>query len=167
MDIEKVGAYLSELRRQHGFTQEELWEKLGVTNKTISRWETGKYLPPVDALEGLSTLYGITINEILSGSRLPCEQYQEAAEENIKSALRVSAFSLKEKMEFFKKKWKKEHVFEMILGMLVILAIIIAGSILKNGLLILGTILGIVWSGFKHNQMMAYVERKAFDENQD
>lgn len=45
MDMVKMGRFLAELRREHHFTQAELGEKLGVTNKTISRWETGNYMP--------------------------------------------------------------------------------------------------------------------------
>lgn len=48
MDIKKIGTYLAALRHEQNLTQEQLAEKLGVTNKTISRWETGKYLPPVE-----------------------------------------------------------------------------------------------------------------------
>ena len=50
MDMVKIGQFLSELRRGQGLTQEQLGEELGVTNKTVSRWETGTYLPPVEML---------------------------------------------------------------------------------------------------------------------
>ena len=96
MDIEKIGRYLAKLRHKHNLTQEQLAEKLGVTNKTVSRWETGKYLPPVEALQQLSEFYKITINEILSGQELNHEEYKEKAEENIKSVLKVSAFTLQD-----------------------------------------------------------------------
>lgn len=78
-------------------------EKLGVTNKTVSRWETGTYVPPVEILEELSRLYGLTINEILSGRKLTTEEYKEMAESNIRETLKASTFELKEKQEFFKK----------------------------------------------------------------
>ena len=108
MDMVKMGRFLSELRKNHNFTQAELGEKLGVTNKTISRWETGTYMPPVEMLEELSNMYGLSINEILSGKKLSDEEYKEMAESNIKDSLRTGAFSLKEKQEFFKKKWLKD-----------------------------------------------------------
>ena len=103
MDIKVVGAYLAELRKENNLTQEQLGEKLGVTNKTISRWETGTYLPPVDILEKLSDMYGITINEIISGRKLTETEYKKEAEKNIKSVLNRSTFTLQEKIEFFKK----------------------------------------------------------------
>lgn len=87
MDTKKIGLFLKTLRAEAGLTQEQLGERLGVTNKTVSRWETGVYLPPVECLRLLSDLYGITINEILSGERLRPEGYKDAAEENIAAAL--------------------------------------------------------------------------------
>ena len=104
MDMVKMGSFLAELRKENNLTQAELGEKLGVTNKTISRWETGNYMPPVEMLEELSNMYGMTINELLSGKKLSTEEYKEMAETNIKETLKASAFSLKEKQEFFKKK---------------------------------------------------------------
>ena len=75
MDMVKMGRFLAELRKEHHFTQAELGEKLGVTNKTISRWETGNYMPPVEMLEQLSTLYDLSINELLCGKKLTAEEY--------------------------------------------------------------------------------------------
>ena len=89
---------MAELRREQGLTQEELGEELGVSNKTVSRWETGTYLPPVEMLQRLSERYGVSINELLSGERLTAESYREKAEENIKSALHQSAFSVQERI---------------------------------------------------------------------
>ena len=83
MDIQKIGKFLAQLRREQGMTQEQLGEKLGVTNKTVSRWENGNYLPPVEALQLMSEFYGLTINEILSARRLTPTEYQEKAEENL------------------------------------------------------------------------------------
>ena len=97
MDMVKMGSLLAELRKERNLTQAELGEKLGVTNKTISRWETGNYMPSVEMLEELSTMYGMTINELLSGKKLSTEEYKEMAETNIKETLKESTFSLKEK----------------------------------------------------------------------
>lgn len=83
MDIKRIGMFLKELRKQNNMTQEQLGERLGVTNKTISRWETGNYMPPIECLKRLSELYIISINEIISGKRLNEENYKSEAEENI------------------------------------------------------------------------------------
>lgn len=109
MDIHKVGQFLATLRKESGLTQDELGQKLGVTNKTISRWETGSYLPPAESLKALSEFYGVTINEILSGQRLDASQYQEKAEENITAVMHHGNYSKREKLllfgEWLSKKW--------------------------------------------------------------
>ena len=87
MDTQKIGKFLKELRKQNNMTQEQLGEKVGVTNKTISRWETGNYLPPIECLKLLSDIYQITINEILAGRRLNEVEYKKVSEENISVAL--------------------------------------------------------------------------------
>lgn len=162
MDIKVVGAYLAELRKKHNLTQEQLGNKIGVTNKTISRWETGTYLPPVDILEKLSDMYGITINEIISGRALEETEYKQAAEENIKSVLNSSTFTLQDKIAFFKKKWKKENVFTVLIGYLGILGLLVAGIVLDNGLQIIGIVLGLAWPVYQYNRMMSYIESRAY-----
>lgn len=88
MDIVKMGKFLKELRKEKGLTQEQLGEKIGVTNKTVSRWENGNYMPPVECLEMLSDIYQISINEIVAGERVVEEKIKEIAEENISSVLK-------------------------------------------------------------------------------
>lgn len=83
MDTQKIGKFLKELRKQNNMTQEQLGEKIGVTNKTISKWENGNYMPPIEKLKILSDIYQVSINEILSGEKLNQENYKGAAEENI------------------------------------------------------------------------------------
>lgn len=83
MDMQKIGYFLAELRKEKNLTQDELGEQIGVTNKTVSRWENGNYLPPVEILQILSNLYNVSINELLSGERLSDERYKEHAEEYI------------------------------------------------------------------------------------
>lgn len=109
MDVQKVGQFLATLRKERGLTQDELGQRVGVTNKTISRWETGTYLPPVESLEVLSEIYGLTINEILSGQRLDALQYQQKAEENLAAVMKCGNYSKREKLlligEWLSKRW--------------------------------------------------------------
>ena len=109
MDLVRIGKFLSQLRREKELTQEELGERLGVTNKTVSRWENGNYLPPVEILQLLSEIYGLTINELLSAERLNDAEFRKKAEENIKSALTFGAYSFtnREKHQYFRRKWGK------------------------------------------------------------
>ena len=165
MDMVKMGSFLAKLRKEHNLTQAELGEKLGVTNKTISRWETGNYMPPVEMLEELSDMYGMTINELLSGKKLSTEEYKEMAETNIKETLKASAFSLKEKQEFYKKKWLKDHAAIMIFIGICIIAVFTAGIINKNfGVGYIAVLLLVLAHGWRNNTMMTYVERHAFDD---
>lgn len=75
------------IAQRKNLTQEELGEEIGVTNKTVCRWENGNYLPPVEILQILSKKYDVSINEILSGERLDDEKFKTKAEENISTAL--------------------------------------------------------------------------------
>ncbi|MBQ2602472.1 MAG: helix-turn-helix transcriptional regulator [Oscillospiraceae bacterium] len=164
MDMVKMGSFLAELRKENNLTQAELGEKLGVTNKTISRWETGTYMPPVEMLEELSHMYNMTINELLSGKKLSTEEYKEMAESNIKETLKASTFGLKEKQEFYKKKWLKDHTAIMVFIGLCIIAVFVAGAIMRNPLIGYTAILMLVLAhGWRNNTMMTYVEKHAFD----
>ena len=88
MDTKKIGTFLKELRKEKGMTQEQLGERIGVSNKTISRWETGNYMPPVDCLNMLSDIYDISINEILAAKRVSEDAFAEIAEQNITVTLK-------------------------------------------------------------------------------
>lgn len=163
MDLERIGIFLAELRKEKGLTQEKLGELLGVSNKTVSRWETGSYLPPVEMLQALSTYYGITINEILSGQRLTEGEYRIHAEKNMKSALAESSFTLKEKMEYFKRKWKREHIADWVLAVVVAVVLCVVGVVCDNGLYIAAPLWISGFSIVQYNRMMVYVEDRAFD----
>ena len=164
MDMVKMGSFLAELRKENNLTQAELGEKLGVTNKTIYRWEAGNYMPPVEMLEELSNMYGMTINELLSGKKLSTEEYKEMAETNIKETLKASAFSLKEKQEFFKKKWLKDHIAIMVFLGICIIGVFVAGFLMKESLIGYISLLMLVLAhGWRNNTMMTYVEKYAFD----
>lgn len=95
MDTNKTGKFLQDLRKENNITQEQLGEQLGVTNKTISRWETGSYIPPVDILLRLSEIYNVTVNELLSGERLTTADYQKKAEENFVISLKDTSTAKK------------------------------------------------------------------------
>ncbi len=83
MDTRIIGLFLAKLRKDNQITQKKLGEIVGVTNKTVSRWESVNYIPPVDILLQLSDIYHISINEILSGRILSDEEYKKIAEDNL------------------------------------------------------------------------------------
>lgn len=163
MNMKQIGMFLASLRKEQELTQEQLGDKLGVTNKTISRWETGTYMPPVEMLQMLSELYHVSINEILSGERLEPVAYQEKAEENLKHILSESTFSLQERISFFRKKWIKENIFELVLVAVCMIGLIIVGCILDNGLEVIG-VMGLC-AGYvvEYNRMMVFVENFVYN----
>lgn len=83
MDQAKIGAYLKELRKEKGITQEELAEKLGVSGRTISRWETGFNMPDISLLVEIAEFFDVSIPEIIKGERkseIMNEDVKEVAE---------------------------------------------------------------------------------------
>ncbi len=164
MDTVKIGKFLSQLRRERELTQEQLAEKLGTSNKTISRWENGNYMPPVEMLMELSEFYDVSINELLCGRRLDESEEKQAAEENLKSALEDSSFSVEDRKRFFTKKWKREHWYTFVLPTVIAVAIIIISAFLGQPLGVgLGCLASILGRLVAYNKMMSYVEYKAFD----
>lgn len=163
MDLVQIGKFIAELRKEQKLTQEQLGEKIGVTNKTVSRWENGNYLPPADVLLVMSQLFDVSLNEILSGKRLLAEEYKEAAETNLTQTLKASSFSLKERIEFYKTKWLKEHISIIIFIGICIIGVALVGVVYKQGWIIsIAILLMLVAHGWRNNTMMAYVEKNAY-----
>ena len=69
MDMQKIGAFLKVLRKERGLTQEQLAEKLGVTGRTVSRWETASNMPDLSILIQIAEYYDVEVKEILDGER--------------------------------------------------------------------------------------------------
>ena len=78
MNQEKIGKFISECRKEKQLTQEQLAEQLGVTSKSISKWENGNCLPDASKYKSLCEILGITVNELFSGERLSSETENEA-----------------------------------------------------------------------------------------
>ena len=70
MDAGKTGTYLAALRRERGMTQQDAAELLHLSNKTVSKWESGGGLPDITVLPALAELYGVTADDILAGETL-------------------------------------------------------------------------------------------------
>lgn len=80
MNQEKIGRFIAENRKAKKLTQEELAEKLGITNKSISKWENGNCLPDSSLFKPLCKILGISINELFAGEKLNDEEKKEANE---------------------------------------------------------------------------------------
>ena len=162
MDQVKIGKLIAECRKAKRLTQVELANLLGVTDKSVSKWENGVCLPDVSLYKEICKILDITLNEFFSGERLTDETFKEVADDNLLSALENSVFTLKDKIDFFKKKWQKEHFFELTIVMIVIIFFIIYGFIKDNGLQYLFMIIGFISGIIENNKMMAYIERNAY-----
>ena len=81
LDLPKTGSFISEMRKEKGLTQKQLADLVGVSDKAVSRWETGKGLPDTSIMPELCKALDININELLSGERLNAEVYSGKAEE--------------------------------------------------------------------------------------
>lgn len=79
MDAKKTGALIAQRRRELGLSQGELAQRLHVTDKAVSKWETGRGMPGIDSLEPLAKALGLSVSEILSGRRLTPEELPAAA----------------------------------------------------------------------------------------
>ena len=62
VDTQKVGAFIAQCRKEHNWTQKELGEKLGVTDKAVSKWENGRSFPDITLLEALCETFDITVS---------------------------------------------------------------------------------------------------------
>lgn len=78
----KIGKFIAECRKEKCFTQSQLAEKLNITDRAVSKWETGRSMPDVSVMQELCSLLGISVNELLSGERINMEDYSRIAEEN-------------------------------------------------------------------------------------
>lgn len=83
MDQIKIGKFIASCRKEQGMTQASLAEKLGISDRAVSKWETGKSMPDSGIMLVLCELLKINVNELLSGERIMTEAYDKRAEENL------------------------------------------------------------------------------------
>ena len=83
MDQVKIGRFIAERRKQKNLTQLQLAEKLGITDRAVSKWETGKTMPDSSVMLELCGMLGITVNDLLSGEVVTMENYNEELERNL------------------------------------------------------------------------------------
>ena len=137
MDQIKIGGFIAEERKRKGYTQKILSEKLGISDKTISKWERGNGFPEVSLLIPLCSELDITVNELLSGERVSEEQYRKKAEENMVNLVKEAQEN------------KKKIILSVMVGILTIIAavplFIVAGMFdMSTGVRIAFIAIGIV-----------------------
>lgn len=94
MDKYKFGEFIYQKRKELGFTQDELGYKLGVTNKAVSKWETGENLPDIMMLKKLSQVLGLTVDELLSQKELKKENQKNTKVNKFLLILSICLFVL-------------------------------------------------------------------------
>ena len=98
MDQIKIGGFLKDLRKEKGITQEQLAEKLGVSGRTISRWETGNNMPDISLLVEIAEYFDVSIPEIIKGKR----KSEDMKEETKEVAETMSDYARAEKEQLLK-----------------------------------------------------------------
>lgn len=88
MEQQKIGKFIHDLRKEKELTQKQLADQVRVSDKTISKWETGRGIPDTAIMSELCHVLGISINELLSGERLSVDNYNGKAEENMVNLLK-------------------------------------------------------------------------------
>ena len=83
MDQIKIGKFIASCRKEQGMTQAALAEKLGISDRAVSKWETGKSMPDSGIMLELCDFLKLNVNELLSGERIMAEIYDKRAEENL------------------------------------------------------------------------------------
>ena len=127
MDQIKIGKFIASCRKQQSMTQAVLAEKLGISDRAVSKWETGKSMPDSGIMLELCELLKINVNELLSGEHITMEDYNAKSEEVI--------LGLKSENEKYAKRLLRSEAYIVVVGVVASLAMIIAGTIiaLKNG----------------------------------
>lgn len=128
MNTYDFGKFLSQLRKEKGLTQIQLAEQLNVTDKAISRWETGKNFPDIEIFEDLSKILDISISELLEGKRIEKDKLFDVSEEHI--------------VKQIKKNRKSKKVYIIIISVIMLLAMICGCLAMKNS----GVFDGVIYS---------------------
>ena len=122
MDQVKIGKFIAECRKNKKFTQADLAEKLNITDRAVSKWETGNGMPDSSIMLELCNILGISVNELLSGEVIKMEDYDKKAEENLVEMK-------KQKEEADKKMLKLEYVIGYLSSITFMILIFVASFI--------------------------------------
>ena len=151
MDQKKIGSFLKELRKEKNLTQEQAAEKLGVSSRTISRWETGTYMPDISILVEIAEMFGVDVREIIDGERMKEDMNSEFKQ----VAEKMADYSVMEKRNMLK--W----IRFMSISIMIVSVCIIAVNVIqtfglqKYGLLPTGRFM--VRAFLSANSVLAYV----------
>lgn len=100
MEQVKIGKFIASKRKEQGLTQLQLAEKLGITDRAVSKWETGKSLPDASLMPELCKLLKITINDLLCGEVISVENYNEKTEKALLEMIKKEEMQNKKLMMY-------------------------------------------------------------------
>lgn len=100
MDQEKIGNFIAACRKKSNMTQQELAERLGVSDRTVGNWENGRNMPDLSLFKPLCNELGINLNDLLSGEKVKEKEYQEKLEENIINTINYTNRKIENKSNF-------------------------------------------------------------------
>lgn len=147
MDPKVTGAFIAECRKEKSITQKELGEMLYVTDRAVSKWETGRAFPNVTLLESLGEALGVSVNELLAGKRITPEEYRKEADEMLLVSLGKKHF-LGLEIAF--------QVLELISGIWILLPIMI----LKEDFSLLAPVNLVCWGiALVMSRILHYIDR--------
>ncbi|MBQ2676813.1 MAG: helix-turn-helix transcriptional regulator [Clostridia bacterium] len=166
MNQEEIGKFIAVCRKENNFTQEQLAERLGVSSKSISRWENGNTMPDYSILGDLCKNLNISINELFSCEKLSDEKFKEEADKNLLSALENSTFNLKEKISYYRKKWFRKHIINIFLYILLWLtsALILKFNNAEHLVGYFSGLLTVLMGSVMQSSMNAYVENNIYEK---
>ena len=98
MNQEKIGLFIAKLRKENNMTQQDLAEKLGVSDRTVGNWENGRNLPDVSLFKPLCNSLNITVNDLISGEII--DNNKEKLEENLINTIEYSNKKIEGKNTF-------------------------------------------------------------------
>ncbi len=134
----QIGKFIAELRNEKGMTQTELGERIGVTNKTVSRWENGNYMPDLSIIPFLCVELGVSANELLCAQRIEDSEFKVKADDN-----------LMETLHHMKKMKKENSIIDFLIGSgtgIVISCLFSPYSTIRTVVLLVGiAMIGVGW----------------------
>ena len=124
MDQIKIGKFISECRKKQNLTQAELADKLSITDRAVSKWETGRAMPDSSLMLELCEILKITVNDLLSGEVVSMNEYNKKQEEAL--------LTLVKEKQLADKRLLKLEIFIGISSCIILLGLVILAALLNN-----------------------------------
>lgn len=162
LDKRKFGAFVAQLRKEKGFTQKELSERLLISDKAISKWETGTTIPDTALLIPLAEILGVTVTELLTGQRIEKEPLApETVETIVKTAIVYKEAALT-------RAWQEESHWGIVYALCCLLGVFCGFLLYQGGRLTENTIVCVLLSAIFGAYFCFFVQTKLpqyYDQN--